>query len=69
MLKNLEMICKTMEAYFYCKYGGIKPICSDCKRNHLNSEYKTSDIKTWFTPTYIKTNGKSCTDYTPNQKE
>lgn len=58
-----------MEAYYYCKYGGIKPICSDCKRNHLNSEYKTSDIKTWFTPTHIKTNGKSCTGYIPNQKE
>lgn len=58
-----------MEAYFYCKYGGIEPICSDCKRNHKNSSYKTEEIKTWFTPIHIKTNGKSCTDYTPNQKE
>ena len=56
-----------MEAYFYCTYGGIKPICSDCRRNHLNSKYETSDIKTWFTPTHIKTNGKSCTDYIPKK--
>lgn len=54
-----------MEAYFYCAYSGIKPICSDCKRNHLNTEYKASDIKTWLTPTHIKTNGNGCTDYVP----
>lgn len=52
-----------MEAYFYCKYGGIHPICSNCKRNHLNSQYDTKDIKTWLTPTHMKTNGKECTDY------
>ena len=52
-----------MEAYFYCKYGGIHPICSNCKRNPLNSQYETKDIKTWLTPTHMKTNGKECTDY------
>lgn len=39
-----------MENYFFCKYGGIAPKCSDCKRNHINSEYKTEEIKTWYGP-------------------
>lgn len=54
-----------MEQYFYCKYGGIGPICSDCKRNPVNSPYKTCDIATWLNPSYIKTNGTGCTDYIP----
>lgn len=54
-----------MEPYFYCKYGGIGPICSDCKRNHINSPYKTSDITTWLSPNHIRTNGTGCTDYIP----
>ena len=52
-----------MEPYFYCKYGGIGQICSDCKRNPINSPYKTSDITTWLNPNHIKTNGTGCTDY------
>ena len=54
-----------MEQFFYCKYGVIGPICSDCKRNHINSPYETSDITTWLSPNHIKTNGKGCTDYVP----
>lgn len=54
-----------MKQYFYCEYDGIGPICSDCKRNHANSPYKTSDITTWLSPNHIKTNGSGCTDYVP----
>lgn len=54
-----------MEQYFYCKYGGIGPICSDCKRNPVNSPYKPSTIGTWLLPNHIKTNGSGCTDYIP----
>lgn len=54
-----------MEPYFYCTYGGIRPICSDCKRNHINSPYKTSDITTWLSPSYIKIDGTTCSDYIP----
>lgn len=54
-----------MEQYFYCKYGGIGPICSDCKRNPVNSPYKPSTIGTWLLPNHIKTNGTGCTDYIP----
>ena len=54
-----------MEPYFYCKYSGIGVICSDCKRNPINSPYKTSNIGTWLNPSYIKTNGTGCTDYIP----
>ena len=57
-----------MEPYFYCKYGGIGQICSDCKRNHINSTYKTSDITTWLSPNHIKTNGTGCTDYIPTKE-
>lgn len=53
-----------MEQYFYCKYSGIGPICSDCKRNPVNSPYKTSNIGTWLNPS-IKTDGTGCTDYIP----
>lgn len=48
------------EPYFYCKYGGTVPLCSDCKRNHNNSFFKTEEITTWYTPS----NGtKHCIDY------
>ena len=39
-----------MENYFYCKYSGTKPVCSDCTRNYLKTEYKKDDIQTWFVP-------------------
>lgn len=48
------------EPYFYCKYGGTMPLCSDCKRNHNNSSFKTEEITTWYAPS----NGtKHCVDY------
>lgn len=48
------------EPYFYCKYGGTIPLCSDCKRNHSNSSFKTEEITTWYVPS----NGtKHCIDY------
>lgn len=48
------------EPYFYCKYGGTIPLCSDCKRNHNNSSFKTEEITTWYAPS----NGtKHCADY------
>ena len=48
------------EPYFYCKYGGTIPLCSDCKRNHNNSPFKTEEITTWYAPS----NGtKHCIDY------
>lgn len=48
------------ELYFYCKYGGTMPLCSDCKRNHNNSPFKTEEIATWYAPS----NGtKHCIDY------
>lgn len=57
-LDTLEV--KEVEPYFYCKYGGIMPLCSDCKRNHNNSPFKTEEITTWYAPS----NGtKHCIDY------
>lgn len=48
------------EPYFYCKYGGKMPLCSSCKRNHINSPFKTEEITTWYVPS----NGtKHCIDY------
>ena len=47
--------------YFYCKYGGTMPKCSDCQRNHSNSNLKTNEISTWFAPTFKGT--KKCSDY------
>lgn len=48
------------EPYFYCKYGGTIPLCSDCKRNYNNSSFKTEEITTWYVPS----NGtKHCIDY------
>lgn len=51
---------KQPKSYFYCKYGGIIPICSDCKRNHNNSSFKTEEIITWFVPSK---SSKYCIDY------
>lgn len=48
------------EPYFYCKYGGIMPLCSDCKRNHSNSSFKTEEITTWYAPSC---GTKQCIDY------
>ena len=53
------------EDYFYCKYGGTRPLCSDCKRNHSNSPYTTDDIKTWYCPLNLGT--KQCSDYIKKQ--
>jgi len=48
------------EPYFYCKYSDTMPLCSDCKRNHNNSPFKTEEITTWYAPS----NGtKRCIDY------
>lgn len=48
-------------AYFYCKYEGVMPLCSDCKRNHLNSKYETEEIETWMVPALRCT--KRCFSY------
>lgn len=53
------------EDYFYCKYGGTRPLCGDCKRNHSNSPYTTDDIKTWYCPLNLGT--KQCSDYIKKQ--
>jgi hypothetical protein len=54
------------EPYFYCKYGGTIPSCSDCKRNHNNSSFKTEEITTWFTPLF---HSKQCIDYIAQLKK
>lgn len=54
------------EPFFYCKFGGIGPICSDCKRNHINSVFATEEITTWFQPRSFG-NGKRCDDYIKKQ--
>ena len=41
---------KLRNEYFYCKYGGCMPLCSDCRRNHINSDLNTKSIQTWFIP-------------------
>lgn len=48
------------EPYFYCKHGGIMPLCSDCKRNHINSSFKAEEITTWYLPS---AGTKRCMDY------
>lgn len=54
------------EPYFYCKYGGTIPLCSDCKRNHNNSSFKTEEITTWYAPS----NGtKHCIDYIQRERQ
>ena len=50
----------TEENYFYCKYGGIIPICSDCKRNPIISNVEKEEIETWLVPRKF---GKRCEDY------
>lgn len=61
ILKKIDSLQQEQpEPYFYCKYGGTMPLCSDCKRNHNNSSFKTEEITTWYTPS----NGtKHCIDY------
>ena len=54
------------EPYFYCKYGGTIPKCSDCKRNHSNSKYKTEEIHNWYSPSMRGT--KMCSCYVPIEK-
>ena len=49
------------EPFFYCQVGGIMPLCSHCKRNHLNSPYTTEDIDTWYIPHNRGT--KQCGEY------
>jgi len=46
--------------YFYCKYGGTMPLCSDCIRNHNNSSFKTEEISTWYDP---QKGTKQCIDF------
>ena len=63
-LPSLHKEKQEIELYFYCKYGGIMPLCSDCKRNPKNSPFKTKGITTWYSPS----NGtKQCIDYIKNQ--
>jgi len=38
------------EPFFYCRWGGIAWKCSDCKRNHKNSVFRTEDIQNWYDP-------------------
>ena len=59
--KELKKIEQDSSAYFYCKYGGTIPKCSDCERNHFNSKYKTEEIKTWMIPGTHGT--KQCLSY------
>lgn len=54
------------EPYFYCKYGGVIPLCSDCKRNHRNSSFKTKEITTWFAPSK---SSKYCIDYIQQEQK
>ena len=45
------------KCYFYCKYGGILPTCSDCKRNLLNSRISKEQVQGWLSP---DTHSKRC---------
>lgn len=47
------------EPFFYCNVGGIAPICSDCKRNYLNTIFRTEDIGNWYSPQHTS-NFKIC---------
>lgn len=51
-----------MSEILYCKYGGISPKCSDCKRNHNNSSFKTEEIHNWF-EIHPTISDKKCSDY------
>lgn len=55
------------EPFFYCNVGGIAPICSDCKRNHINTIFRTEDIENWYSPQY-SSNFKICEGYIFNKK-
>ena len=57
---------KAPEPFFYCKYGGTIPKCSDCKRNHSNSKYKTEEIHNWYSPEMRGT--RMCSCYVPIEK-
>jgi len=56
----IEMMCEVdaqkpkpsekPEPFFYCRWGGIAWKCSDCKRNHKNSVFRTEDIQNWYDP-------------------
>ena len=53
---------KEPEPFFYCKWGGTSQICSDCKRNHLNSKFSTKEISNWWQP-MANASRKWCRDY------
>lgn len=56
------------EPFFYCKCAGIMPVCSDCKRNLLNSSFKTEDVQNWLDPANRGT--KQCGAHIPmNESE
>ena len=59
-LEDLDPEYKKTSEYFYCKYGGCMPLCSDCERNHINSHLNTEDIKNWFVP---QKGTRQCKDY------
>ena len=59
-LGDLDPEYKKISEYFYCKYGGCIPLCSDCERNHNNSHFNTEDIENWFVP---QKGTKQCKDY------
>lgn len=50
------------KAFYFCIYGGIAPICSDCSRNHINSVFRTEDISNWYNPDH-NSNFKKCYGY------
>ena len=67
--KLVEMLDKTKqtqneapEVFFFCSVGGIAPICSDCKRNHLNSRFRSEDISNWYNPQHTS-NFRACEGY------
>lgn len=64
-LEVKEINLEQPEPYFYCKYGGIIPLCSDCKRNHSNSSFKTEEIITWIVPSK---GSKYCIDYVQQEQ-
>ena len=59
-LKESEDDKTEPKPYFYCKYGGTMPLCSDCIRNHNNSSFKTEEIATWYAP---QKGTKQCIDF------
>lgn len=63
LLDSLQQ--KQPEPYFYCKYGGTMSLCTDCKRNHNNSSFKTEEITTWYAPSK---GTKQCIDYIQQER-